>query len=164
MTDHYTDAIRAGAAALRAPYRDPETVRAFVEEFPTLTAARVIEAALPHLREAWTAEQVAPGPCGATETVPSPYPEGPRELQALCDLRAGHAGQHEASSEQWGTFRWSTPAAVVEPAPDPWAAHLRCGHQLVGVGGVHCWATPGHPNAHTNGALLWNDRHEVVGP
>lgn len=109
-TDPYTDAINAGAAALVKPYRDPDTVSAFVEAFPTIAAARVIEAALPHLRASILAEQAAPGPCPATELFSLLEPDGePKPMRALCDLRSGHAGQHEAlgDGENWGSMRWA---------------------------------------------------------
>lgn len=158
--DPYDEAIQAGAAALVKPYRDPETVHAFVEAFPVLAATRVINAALPHLRATVLAEAIPPGPCPANTDLMNPVPDGPMHLRALCDLRAGHAGQHEASDTVWGHYRWSE--RMPEHDEDPWYAQARCGHELEGKPGVRCWAMPGHHDAHSNGALSWNDCNEVM--
>jgi len=142
--DPYTDAIKAAAAAITAPYRDPETVIAFVDAFPMLAAARALNAALPHLRETLLAEQIPAGPCPATHVIPLLDPAGnPKPLHALCDLRAGHVGQHEAEDKQWGHFRWSD-----TPSPAS-SSECRC-PSLHMVRGSHLWCTltSGHDNMH----------------
>lgn len=164
MTDDpYMDAINAGAAALAKPYRDPDTISAFVETFPTIAAARVIDAALPHLRATIIAEAIPPGPCPATEHVPAPTSNGPQNLVALCDLRAGHTGQHEADDINLGHFRWSSSSEA--DYTDDWPElKNRCAveHPKPEMRGVVCWKYPGHADAHDNGAFMWNDCGEDV--
>jgi hypothetical protein len=157
MTDHYGDAITAGAAALAKPYREPETIRAFTDEYPTLAAARVLDAALPHMRAAIIAEGIAPGPCPAWkefghEGIFSVGNPKPRTLRALCDLRAGHAGQHEAEDEQWGHFRWTDEA---EP-------RRGCTSVLRDEGHQQCVRVSGHRGYHVGEGLVWNDLCTVV--
>jgi hypothetical protein len=162
MTDHYGDAIRAGAAALAAPYREAETIRAFTDEYPTLAAARVLDAALPHMRSAIIAEGITPGPCPAVTEFghQGPYFEGHpdpntlRTLRALCDLRAGHAGQHEAESEQWGNFRWTD-----EPARETYGYMCRATRPdtfLV------CALKPDHRGYHIDGFKVWDGCGNVI--
>lgn len=159
-TDPYMDAINAGAAALAKPYRDPDTISAFVETFPTIAAARVIDAALPHLRATIAAEQAPPGPCPATHVIPRLHPDGsPWPLHALCDLRAGHVGQHEAEDGlgEWGHFRWTSDLGEVRPGGDgPCTFVLRSeGHKI-------CVRVPGHEGYHVAETLVWNDRGTVI--
>jgi hypothetical protein len=171
MTDHYGDAIRAGAAALAAPYREAETIRAFTDEYPTLAAARVLDAALPHMRAAILAEGVAPGPCPAVTDFghQGAYFDGvtpePRTLRALCDLRAGHPGQHEAEDEQWGHFRWTDkppPAQVDVTFPSP--ADTQCGDriQFTPTDLRVCERRAGHSMYHIDGQLVWDDRRGIL--
>lgn len=56
---------------------------------------------------------IPPGPCPHTTSVKPASSNGPQTLYALCDLRAGHDGQHEATSDEHGYYRWSDPM----PAP-----------------------------------------------
>lgn len=172
-TDPYMDAINAGAAALAKPYRDPDTISAFVETFPTIAAARVIDAALPWLRTTIIAETIPPGPCPEVSEFghAGPYADGinpePRTLRALCDLRAGHAGQHEAYDDDWGTYRWTrtdtTPQVQAYTELWPELAN-RCAveHPKLEMRGVVCWKSPGHADAHDNGAHMWNDCGDEV--
>jgi hypothetical protein len=165
MTDHYGDAIAAGAAALAKPYREPETIRAFTDEYPTLAAARVLDAALPHMRAAIIAEGITPGPCPATkdfghEGIFAAGNPKPRTLRALCDLRAGHAGQHEAEDEQWGNFRWTD-----EPPTDTdIQTDTRCGNMPQRTNGdlLVCDRTSGHPGWHIAGTKVWDGIGEIV--
>jgi hypothetical protein len=158
-TDPYTEAIQAGAAALVKPYRDPDTVEAFVDTFPTIASARVIEAALPHLRASILAEQAGPGPCPAVADVPyHPVgaPEFERALKALCDLRAGHAGQHEVVDSTWGTCRWSDPfpgcLSELWEYTGEQQGHLRCERTF--MHGGYC----------INGFYVWDDQLNQVLP
>jgi len=165
-TDPYTDAINAGAAALVKPYRDPDTVDAFVETFPTIASARVIEAALPHLRASILAEQARPGPCPANTEFVDPAVTidgatvGARTLRALCDLRAGHAGQHEAEDAEWGHFRWS------DPVPADTCGHRAESeywtHSLEPGSSLSCERTPTHPGWHIAGTRVWDGAGVVV--
>ena len=85
---------------------------------------------------------------------------GPQTLYALCDLRAGHDGQHEAASDEHGYYRWTDlPKAYTDAYPQ---LVDRCGHQRPGPPGVVCWKHPGHALVHTNGAFMWNDCGEDV--
>ena len=152
--DHYGDAIRAGAAALAKPYREPETIRAFTDEYPTLAAARVLNAALPHMRAAIIAEGITPGPCRAEEQLPPWASEG-RRLHALCDLRAGHAGQHEAEDDQWGHFRWTDDAPV---------SGCTSRLELDPGSSSKCERTTGHVGLHICAFHAWNDCGERVLP
>lgn len=152
-SDPYTEAIAAGAAALAKPYRDPDTIGAFVEAFPTLAAARVINAALPVLRETITAETIPAGPCPATERLPVLDPDRPKTLYALCDLRAGHAGQHEAEDTEHGHFRWSG------------AEETRRGcksHIVENELRYLCVRISGHRGYHVAEHIVWNDLETVV--
>lgn len=151
-TDPYMDAINAGAAALAKPYRDPDTISAFVETFPTIAAARVIDAALPHLRATILAEAIPPGPCRATEQVPAPTSNGPQNLVALCDLRAGHAGQHEADDINHGHFRWTAESE----------ASRGCESVLRDEGHQRCVRVSGHVGYHVGELLVWNDYETVI--
>lgn len=166
--DPYMDAINAGAAALAKPYRDPDTVEAFVEAFPTIAAARVIEAALPLLRATILTEQAAPGPCPAVTEFghQGPFFDGdaePRLLRALCDLRAGHVGQHEAQDEQWGHFRWSDPVATGEAVQHTCASGTLAGSiRTVDGSWINCERTPGHPGWHIAGTRVWDGQGETV--
>lgn len=161
-TDPYMDAINAGAAALAKPYRDPDTISAFVETFPTIAAARVIDAALPHLRATIIAEAIPPGPCAAFtefghEAIFANGNDTPRQLRALCDLRAGHGGQHEAEDPEWGNFRWTDPA------------NTRCVAELweytgEQTGHLRCERTFMHPGYCINGVYVWDDQLNQVLP
>ena len=158
-SDHYGDAIAAGAAALAKPYRDPDTISAFVETFPTIAAARVIDAALPHLRDAIVADAIPPGPCGAIQKVPPPSSNGPQSLYALCDLRAGHTGQHEAYDDDWGTYRWTRTDTQPDIKPDGQCdnrAQLAPGDLRV------CERTAGHVGYHIDGHAVWDDRGDWI--
>jgi hypothetical protein len=171
-TDPYMDAINAGAAALAKPYRDPDTISAFVETFPTIAAARVIDAALPHLRATVLAEAIPPGPCPEASEFgqAGPYADGvnpePRTLRALCDLRAGHAGQHEAYDDDWGTYRWTRtdmlPSArctlLYETSPQEIVNH----NSRVPAMALLCERTSGHPGWHIAGTHVWDGRGELV--
>lgn len=106
------------------------------------------------------APHIPPGPCPHTHVI-----GGDRNLYALCDLRAGHAGQHEAGTEGVGHCRWSAPAPAPVPTgyTDAYPTLLtRCAQQRPGLPGVVCWKEPGHPDAHDNGAFMWNDCGEDV--
>lgn len=150
--DPYMDAINAGAAALAKPYRDPDTISAFVETFPTIAAARVIDAALPHLRATILAETIPPGPCPATEQVPAPTSNGPQNLVALCDLRAGHTGQHEADDINHGHFRWTAESEMSRG----------CESVVRDEGHQRCVRVSGHVGYHVGEHLVWNDCLTVV--
>lgn len=160
--DPYMEAINAGAAALAKPYRDPDTITAFVETFPTIAAARVIDAALPHLREVMAAERAASGPCPAVEPIPNLSPNGPQNLHALCDLRAGHAGQHEVHDETHGHFRWSERPAV-ETSSAQCLSEL---WQYTGEqnGHLRCERTFMHPGYCINGVYVWDEQLNQVLP
>jgi hypothetical protein len=164
MTDHYGDAIRAGAAALAAPYREAETIRAFTDEYPTLAAARVLDAALPHMRAAIIAEGTSPGPCPATTNFKRTSESdggafSARMMVALCDLRAGHEGQHEAQSDFGGHYRWTD-----RPANTDIQADKRCGNMPQRANGdlLVCERTSGHPGWHIAGTHVWDGIGEIV--
>lgn len=156
--DAYNEAIRAGAAAITAPYTHltDEDVHKFIHEFPTLAAARAIDAALPHLRTLLAAEVIPSGPCPATDVIPRLHPDGsPWPLHALCDLRAGHDGQHEAEDEQWwGYFRWSD-GPVSDPINNMCRA-TRPDTLLV------CTLKPDHRGYHIDGFKVWDGCGNVI--
>lgn len=166
--DPYMDAINAGAAALAKPYRDPDTISAFVETFPTIAAARVIDAALPHLRATIFAEQLVPGPCPVEGIIPRVRPDGSSwPLHALCDLRAGHAGQHEADDEQWGHFRWTEEPPLAErctslhqTSPEEIVDH----NSRVPAMAIQCERTYQHVGYHIAGTFVWDDQLNLLLP
>lgn len=160
MTDHYGEAIAAGAAALAKPYREPETIRAFTDEYPTLAAARVLDAALPHMRAAIIAEGITPGPCPAIKPIPPLSSNGPQNLYGLCDLRAGHTGQHEVISDEYGEFRWTddAPAGADIPADTQCSERIQFTPTDLRV----CERRTGHGMYHIDGQLVWCDRRGIL--
>jgi len=160
--DPYTDAIKAAAAAITAPYRDPETVIAFVDAFPMLAAARALNAALPHLRETLLAEVIPAGPCPAHADMPWLGPQG---SYALCDLRAGHAGQHEAESPERGNYRWSDNPPKAEWCESEATVQeeiVMSANQRVPALVAKCEHRTGHAGYHQHKQYMWDECGNLV--
>ena len=106
------------------------------------------DAVIRALHEAWAAANVPPGPCPHTRII-----TGDRPLYALCDLRAGHDGQHEAESDEHGYYRWT------DPTPDPGCSNTtiyrRPAHMPDET--IRCELPTAHAGFHTCGLNRWGD-------